>query len=211
MRHSTRLITPKGWNVSARVDNRYDTGNASNKYFSLAPERWCHAAQQGGTFFLGMNFESQAHRSDYSDSGVSTLAQSMYLIARFPSVVDDFGEPVYLQTNRIGIDSTTDAPKLIEIATTSNTKDMAEEVNANSFPGAILPVSVLDKTIAGDALLVTGITSAADLTIYADAAAFKKHYQVVSYKSQQCAMVVDHSVHYAGFMVVEMGEVKIRW
>jgi hypothetical protein len=211
MRHSTGLITPKGWNVSARVDNRYDTVNASNKDLSLAPERWYHAAQQGGTFFLGMNFESQAHRSDYSNSDVSTLAQSMYLIARFPNVVDDFGESVYLQTNRIGIDSATDAPKLLETATTSNAKDIAEEVNANSFPGAILPVSVLDKTTAGDALLVTGITTAADLTIYADAAAFKKHYQVVSYKSQQGAMVVDHWVHYDGFMVVEMGEVKTRW
>jgi hypothetical protein len=48
---------PEGWNVSARVDNRYDTGNASNKDLSLAPEKWYHAAQQGGTFFLGMNFE----------------------------------------------------------------------------------------------------------------------------------------------------------
>ena len=135
----------------------------------------------------------------------------MYLIARFPNVVDDFGESVYLQTNRIGVDSDTNAPKLKETAMTPNTKEMAEEVNANLFPGAILPVSVLDKTTAGDALLVTGIISAADLTIYADAATFKKHYQVVSYKSQQGAMVVDHWVHYDGFMVVKMGEVKTRW
>jgi hypothetical protein len=45
MRHSTGLLTPRGWNVSTCVDNRYDTGNASNKDLSLAPEKWFHAAQ----------------------------------------------------------------------------------------------------------------------------------------------------------------------
>jgi hypothetical protein len=44
--------------------------------------------------------------------GVSTLAQSMYIIARFLNVVDDLGESVYLQTNRIGIDSTDEVPML---------------------------------------------------------------------------------------------------
>jgi len=211
MRHSTGLITPRGWNISARVDNRYDTGNASNKDLSLAPERWYHAPQQEGTFFLGMNFESQAHRSDYSNSGVSTLAQSMYLIARFPNVVDDFGEPVYLQTSRIGIDPDTASAKLLETATTVSIKNLAIQVNANSFPGAVMPKSVLDKTNAGDALLVTGISADDDKKVYADATTFKKNYQEVSYKSQQGAMVVDHWVHYDGFMVVEMGEVKTRW
>ena len=208
MRHSTALITPRGWNVSARVDNRYDTGNASNKVLSFALERWYHAAHQGGTFFLGMNFESQVHRSDYSNFGVSTLAQSMYLIARLPNVVDDFGEPVYLQTTRIGIDAAADAP-LVKVA--ANHEDVANAINGHSFPGALLPKSVLDKANAGDVLLVTGITNVAEDSLYADAAAFKKHYQEVSYKSQQGAMVVDHWVHYDGFMVVEMGEVKTRW
>ena len=96
MRHSTGLITPRSWGISARVDNRYDAASNTNKDLSLAPEKWYHAAQQGGTFFLGMNFESQPHRSDFSNSGVSTLAQNMYLISRFPNVVNDFGEPVYV-------------------------------------------------------------------------------------------------------------------
>jgi hypothetical protein len=40
---------------------------------------------------------------------------------------------------------------------------------------------------------------------------FKADFSVVAYKSQQGAMVADHWVHYDGFMVVEMGEVKTRW
>ena len=74
-----------------------------------------------------------------------------------------------------------------------------------------MPVSVLDKTAAGDLALVTGITATLADSVYATADKFKTNYQVVSYKSQQGAMVVDHWVHYDGFMVVEMGEVKTRW
>jgi radical SAM superfamily enzyme with C-terminal helix-hairpin-helix motif len=69
----------------------------------------------------------------------------------------------------------------------------------------------LDKDSAGDAGLVTGISADDAKKVYADATTFKKNYTEVSYKSQQGAMVVDHWVHYDGFMVVEMGEVKTRW
>jgi len=214
MRHSTGLLTPRGWNVSARVDNRYDTGNASNKDLSLAPEKWYHAAQHGGTFFLGLNFESQAHRSDYSNSGVSTLAQSMYLIAKFPKVVDDFGEPVYLQSSLIGID--TDEEGGAALTSTTMKADtieaqVAEKVNTLSCPGALIPISVLDKNAADDLLNVETISEVPDKSAYPNVADFKKTYNSVSYKSQQGAMVVDHWVPYDGFMVVKMGEVKTRW
>jgi hypothetical protein len=132
----------------------------------------------------------------------------MHLIARFPNVVDDFGKPVYLQTNRIGIDDVAYVP-LLKVA--ANHTRVANTINEYSFPSAILPQSVLDKDATRDAKLVSGISEVEADSLYTNEADFKKHYQVVSYKSQQGAMVVDHWVRYDGFMVVEMGEVKTRW
>ena len=252
MRHATGLITPKDWGISARVDSRYEP-NTPNKDLALAPERWYHAAQQGGTFFLGMNFESQPHRSDFSNSGVSTLAQSMYLIARFPNVVDDFGEPVYIQNvkaigtgefqvsvpartapNPVAVftgvstvkpigDANTRAVPLVDanftftniesrvVAHDSLHGANAENINTRSFPGAIIPISMLSATAGTELDLVSGITNDINKKLYADKAAFKKLFTEYAYRSQQGAMVVDHWVHYDGFMVVEMGEVKTRW
>ena len=44
----------------------------------------------GGTFYLGMNFESQSHKSHLAESGVNTLAQNMYIHCQFPGVVTPF-------------------------------------------------------------------------------------------------------------------------
>jgi hypothetical protein len=132
----------------------------------------------------------------------------MYLIARFPNVVDDFGEPVYLQTQRAGIN------KNITVATvtTDATKTLAALLDSNSFPGALVPSSALDILAAGDLGVVAPLIGDVTTTdLYKTIADFKKDFSVVSYKSQQGAMVVDHWVHYDGFMVVEMGEVKTRW
>jgi hypothetical protein len=81
----------------------------------------------------------------------------MYFTARFPNVVDDFGEPVNLQTSRIAIDPAT-ASFTLKTAdlTDADNKALATQVNGLSFPGAILSVSVLAKTSAGDGLLVSG-------------------------------------------------------
>ncbi len=134
----------------------------------------------------------------------------MYLIARILNGVHDFGEPAYLQTSRIGIDPPPPSFTLKTTLSDANNKALASQANDFSFPSAILPVSVLDKTVVGDGFLVSGFNQVVATQIYDTLANFKLNYRVVSYKSQQGAMVVDHWVHYDEFMVVEMGEVKIR-
>ncbi len=136
------------------------------------------------------------------------MAQSMYLIARFLNVVDDFGKPVYLQTQRAGID------KKITVATVTNANNKALTIllDSNSFPGALVLASSLDSAAAGDLGIVTSIIGAYPLVdVYADNKTFKEAFSVAAYKSPQGDMVVDHWVHYDGFVVVEMGEVKTRW
>ena len=86
-------------------------------------------------------------------------------------------------TDRIGIDSSTDVPKLLTALTDQGDKEIVTKVNDNSFPGAIMPVSVLNKTTDGDALNVPGINATTGTNVYPSAKTFKKHYQVVSYKS----------------------------
>jgi len=138
----------------------------------------------------------------------------MYLIARFPNVVDDFDEPVYLQSSRIGIDPNDAGGKVLKSASMKagelQTK-LAAQVNTHSFPGAVLPISVLDKDVADDHNNAKTISTTADISAYGDKDDFKTRYNIVSYKFHQDAMVVDHWVHYDGCMVVELGEIKTRW
>ena len=78
------------------------------------------------------------------------MAQSMYLIARFPNFVDDFGEPVYLQATRAGIEKSV----LTADITDAGVKSFAQLLDSKSFPGALVPSSALDTTDAGDLKLV---------------------------------------------------------
>lgn len=69
-------ITRRNWTTSARRDLGVE---------SEIPSRWYQMCAPGGTFFCAQNLESQSHKSHLAESGVNTLAQSMYLHATFPS------------------------------------------------------------------------------------------------------------------------------
>lgn len=66
------LIDFTSWTTSARRDG---TGPAN---------RWYNYCKPGGTFVLAQNLESQSHKSHLAESGINTLAQSVYLLAKFP-------------------------------------------------------------------------------------------------------------------------------
>ena len=76
-------ITKNTWRVSALRDSV----TAANSISSMAP---FEHPQPGGTFYLGMNFESQSHKSQLAESGVNTLAQNMYIHCQFPGVVKPY-------------------------------------------------------------------------------------------------------------------------
>lgn len=211
MRHSTGMIVPKEYRISARVDNRI--ANISGQGggtadLALSPENWFESTLKGGTYFLGMNFESQAHRSDYANSGVSTLAQNLYLMCRFPNARDDFGEPVILNKGQLAPNSVA-GNKLGLDEQKAGTKKIAAHLNKNQFPGALVPLSA-SKDSAGAAY--GAWAQKGNLYDSDNSIAFSGAWAgPTSYNAQQGAMVVDHWVHYDGFMVVEMGEIKTRW
>ena len=66
-------INSYNWDVSARVlDSVPDSTNTLT------------IAEEDGKFFISQNLESQSHKSHLAESGVNTLAQSLFLTARFP-------------------------------------------------------------------------------------------------------------------------------
>lgn len=70
-------IDGRSWSVSARRDvGENATLDASST--------WMQHPMPDGKFFLAQNFESQSHKSHLAESGVNTLAQNMYVHARFP-------------------------------------------------------------------------------------------------------------------------------
>ena len=71
----TGLFGNGSWNVSARAD----------KAGSATPSKWYEMARPSGSFFIAQNLESQSHKSHLAESGVNTLAQTMYLMTRMPS------------------------------------------------------------------------------------------------------------------------------
>ena len=73
------LINSIGWSTSARRD--------SNGGTDATPSRWYHYCSPSGTYYTAQNLESQSHKSHLAESGVNTLAQSMYISARFPNEV----------------------------------------------------------------------------------------------------------------------------
>jgi hypothetical protein len=73
------IVDHANWTVSARRD-----ADAVNDI----PSRWYQMCAQGGTYFCAQNLESQSHKSHLAESGVNTLAQSMYLHTTFPSAAD---------------------------------------------------------------------------------------------------------------------------
>lgn len=71
-------ISKSSWNISARRDGVTDTSAPSSS-------KWFEHPLQGGTFFTAQNFESQSHKSHLAETGVNTLAQNMFMHARFPN------------------------------------------------------------------------------------------------------------------------------
>lgn len=76
-------INKNTWRISALRDSI----TAANSISSM--KAFEHPATNG-TFFLGMNFESQSHKSHLAESGVNTLAQNMYIHCQFPGAVTPF-------------------------------------------------------------------------------------------------------------------------
>jgi hypothetical protein len=66
-------INVYNWDVSARV---LDKAADSTDTMTICEEE--------GKFFIAQNMESQSHKSHLAESGVNTLAQSLFLTARFP-------------------------------------------------------------------------------------------------------------------------------
>lgn len=81
-------INPRSWAVSARRDTTSDS--------MLDPSNnWMQHPMHDGKFFMAQNFESQSHKSHLAESGVNTLAQNMYMHARFPPSGTPLGPLVY--------------------------------------------------------------------------------------------------------------------
>lgn len=78
-------INKNTWRISALRDSIM----TANSISSMKP---FEHPSTGGTFYLGMNFESQSHKSHLAESGVNTLAQNMYIHCQFPGVVTPFKE-----------------------------------------------------------------------------------------------------------------------
>lgn len=74
------------WTISARRDE-----GESKHYFK--------DCREDGTFFLAQNFESQSHKSQFAETGINTLAQNVYLHARFPVASNVFED---VQAYKIG-------------------------------------------------------------------------------------------------------------
>lgn len=117
-------IDGRSWAVSARRDvGDNATLDASNT--------WMQHPMPDGKFFLAQNFESQSHKSHLAESGVNTLAQNMYVHARFPGNARIFDVDAYplgrpsdktyvpMPTGRItGQDSDGDPTGIVETKTT---------------------------------------------------------------------------------------------
>ena len=65
------------WGISARRDQ-------DGQVAAGVPTGWNHHCMTGGTYLLAQNFESQSHKSHLTESGINTLAQTMYMVCRFP-------------------------------------------------------------------------------------------------------------------------------
>jgi len=78
----------------------------------------------------------------------------MHLIARFPNVINDFGEKVYLQTQRAGNESKV---SVVAFVTYTTNKALMKRLDGKLFPGALVPASALDTTAADDLLVVDDV------------------------------------------------------
>lgn len=88
------LVTKYNWNVSARADT------ASNS--QSTPTYFSHA-RDDGTFFVAQNFESQSHKSQFAETGINTLAQNVYIHARFPPSSSVFGPNPAIQIGKFPV------------------------------------------------------------------------------------------------------------
>lgn len=66
-------VNQYNWDVSARVVDEAADSSKPNT-----------VAEENGKFYIAQNLESQSHKSHLAESGVNTLAQSLFLNARFP-------------------------------------------------------------------------------------------------------------------------------
>lgn len=71
------LVDITHWGISARRD-------AGNDAAAGIPSHWQQYSMPGGAFLMAQNFESQSHKSHLTESGINTLAQTMYMVSRFP-------------------------------------------------------------------------------------------------------------------------------
>lgn len=71
------LVDLTHWGISARRDESAQVAGV--------PTAWNQYCMTGGTFLMAQNFESQSHKSHLTESGINTLAQTMYMVARFPN------------------------------------------------------------------------------------------------------------------------------
>ena len=72
-------LNQHNWSVSARAETPSDTSKTYLEYFPAYPSEL-------GTYYVSQNMESQSHKSHLAESGINTLAQTVYLSMRFPPV-----------------------------------------------------------------------------------------------------------------------------
>lgn len=109
--NATGSISHRSWTISARRDA------SDNSSFDTPPKEPTDYPMQGGDFYCTQNFESQSHKSHLAESGVNTLAQSMYLQARFPQ-----SQVVPGVKRQTAADATTDNGAISGISTVADGK-----------------------------------------------------------------------------------------
>lgn len=142
---SPGLINSKNWAISARRDSL-------NSTTIEAPGNWYQFTSPGGTFIAAQNFESQSHKSHLTESGVNTLAQSMYFNARFPS------SKTFSDVNVKSASALASSPGLI------TTKGSADETSASVVFGPLIQVQQalqMDTFVHYDGIIIisNGIAS----------------------------------------------------
>lgn len=166
------------WMVSARRDTNTTTSADG------IPGNWAEYTGENGTFILSQNFESQSHKSHLAESGVNTLAQTMYMVARFPAA-ENVASNVFLHgaTKAIhhGSEPTTTIAYTYKDTVVKDKADGTTDVDVKLW-------TETDTAVAGDTY----------------SAAFQ-------WTQGNQAMLVDHFVHYDGLLIISNGIASTRF